>query len=120
MKIMPFVVSLFASLIFILLGLEIVLPILRPEMNVLPILVINGLFLFGSMFYLESVEGWNKPEEYAIQNQILVGVYVFSFISIMIFIVLYFALDIARPVLYDLILLEIGLAIVSAFALKLD
>jgi hypothetical protein len=38
----------------------------------------------------------------------------------MIFIVLYFALDIARPVLYDLILLEIGLAIVSGVALKLD
>ncbi len=117
---MPFVVSLFASLIFILVGLEIVLPILRPEMNVLPILVINGLFLFGSMLFLLSVEEWNKPEEYAIQNKILVGVYIFSFISIMIFIVLYFALDIARPVLYDLILLEIGLGIVSAAALKLD
>lgn len=120
MKIMAFVVSVFASLIFILIGLEIILPILRPEMNVLPILIINGLFLFGSMTYLSSVEGWNKPEEYEIQNKILVGVYVFSFISIMIFVVFYFALDIARPVLYDLILLEIGLGIISAAALKID
>jgi len=88
-------------------------------MDILPILIVNGLFLFASFVYIFDDEIREKPENYKFHNKILLAVYILSFVAIMIFIVLYFALDISRPVLYDLILLEIGLGIISADSLKL-
>ena len=119
MKIMKFVIPVIAFLIFILISLEIILPIYRSGMDILPILIVNGMFLFASFVYLYDDERINMPEDYKFHNKILLAVYILSFVAIMIFIVLYFALDISRPVLYDLILLEIGLGIISADSLKL-
>lgn len=119
MKILSYAIPLLASLIFILIGLEIVLPIFRPEMEIFPILLVNALFVVGSYYYLIGYEKWHKPEDYQLFNKILLAVYILSFIAIMIFLVLYFALDISRPVFYDLIILEIGLGIISSYSLKL-
>jgi len=119
MKIMKFVIPVVALLIFILIGLEVILPIYRPEMGILTILIVNGLFLFGTFFYLLDDEDREKPENYKTHNKILVSIYIISFISIMIFIVLYYALDIPRPVFYDLIVLEIALGIIIADSLRI-
>jgi len=114
------VLSILSVLLFLLIGLEIFLPVFKTEMQIKPILALNLISIFGSLIFLKSLENTYNIERFSTGGQLIIALYILSFFLITVFFIAYFIFDIIRPALYDLFILEIALGIAIFNALDLD